>query len=140
MAEPATKGEWKCKGTRAIDSRRLRGERFYLGRARLRWRRAGNARNADRLNRGRQRLRGRVSQDTMRNLQLRLRSGRRNCGVGDMAHLTGAVCFVMIVAVGMAESIDAQYAYRQDQRYRQQPQKKGSGAHSKATNQAYSRL
>ena len=52
----------------------------------------------------------------MRNLQLRLGRRLRNGRVSDMAHLASAVCFVMIVAVGVAESVDAQYAYRQDQR------------------------
>ena len=72
----------------------------------------------------------------MRNLQLRLRSGLRNGRVRDVAHLASAVFFVVSVAVGVAESIDAQYAYRQDQRNRQQPQKKRSRAHWKENNQS----
>jgi hypothetical protein len=45
-----------------------------------------------------------------------------------MAHLAGAVRFVARIAVRVGNDMDAQYEYREDQRYSQQPQK-GSRAH-----------
>jgi hypothetical protein len=122
-------GKSRSKRARANVRGVRRGMIFILGRARLCGRRAGNTQNTDGRDGFGETFRWRVARNAEGNLQLGLRGRLRNRGMGDMADLASAMRLVVVVTVGMPERIDAQHAYREDQRYRQQPQKERSRAH-----------
>ena len=59
----------------------------------------------------------------MRDLNLRLRGWLRDCGVRDVAHLAGAVRFVVGIPIEMGNNLHPEDEDRQNQRYDQQAQR-----------------